>query len=146
MIVTPEDVADIAAAAATEGSRLKPEDRFDLRQELALKLLSRRARPESVKAWALHFASLWVLQFMRDEKLHRELLDEARKTRVIRPYRKDSDWFPTWHAPHADAREFAPFACEGARVMHCSETHSPPDVEEVMAQYLDSKGVWKKDR
>lgn len=114
--LTREDLSTIDDVVRTVGERLRYEDRFDLRQDLAIKLLNRGARPGDLRGWLRSCAHNWISDFWRVEYQHREMLRWARPT----PYRKAPGcWAPAWYAPHAHAEEFAPLACEGARVIFC---------------------------
>lgn len=140
------DLEHIEYAVRVEAYFLSPEDRFDLRQELVIKLLERKEPPEDAKNWLLTCAKNWVANFLRDEKRRRELLSEMKKTGALRPLRQGECWEPKWYAPSKTAQEYSPFACAGARLMHCSETPSCRNhYENLLVQYLDFIRVWKKD-
>lgn len=117
MNLSRDDIDQIAAAANAVGYSLNPEDRFDLKQEIAIKLLQIPA-PQSVHAWSLKFARDWVANLLRDRRIRRELLEEGKPRGAVQTYRKGPNWSPTWYPPHPDAQQFAPFAMETARVMY----------------------------
>lgn len=116
--MSAKDVDKIDAAVFAHGGALKPEDRFDLRQAIALKLLERRPEGD-VGAWARVFARDWVRDFLRGEAQERAVREAVRVRAPVPGWRRDGNWLPTWYPPCEGAKEFAPFACEGARVMHC---------------------------
>jgi hypothetical protein len=114
-----KELGDIEAALASVGDMLRalsPEARWEirqeLRQELAVKLLSKSLGIDGLRSAARN----WLLDHFRGEARRRE----AEKTIASggRPYRQGPNWHPSWYPPHRDAREFAPFACHGARMMH----------------------------
>ena len=112
------DVEDIAAAVEAVRHRMPPEDRFDLRQDLAIKLLTLKTRPKSVRNWARECAFNWAVNQARDEENRRKLRVDA-KDGVSRPYRQNREiWQPKWYPPSKGAVEFAWWACDGARMMH----------------------------
>jgi DNA-directed RNA polymerase specialized sigma24 family protein len=116
MKLSAEDVKAIDAAVASVAHRLQPEDRFDLRQELALRLLSRERRPGNVREWLREAAHGWTVDFLRSATKQRELLHELHEFGGG-PYRRGAEWRPTWYPPHPDAVEGPWLACEGARLM-----------------------------
>ena len=109
------DLDHIDRVVRDVGKRMRREDRFDLRQELALKLLTRTAPPYDVFGWLRACAHNYVTDFWRAERNHMES-----RTSAPKPFKQDAaSWWPKWYAPHDDAEEFAPFACAGARVIVC---------------------------
>jgi len=133
--MTPEDMGAIDAAVSVVRHRLNAEDRFDLRQELAVKLLERPPREGSdVRAWLRECALNWTADFLRNEAKHREILEEMKHSRTVRPMKQGENWVPTWYAPHRDAVEHAWFACDGARMMQVKAARPVlGDVEKAMA-------------
>lgn len=116
MSLTRSEIETIDVVVRTVGERLRYEDRFDLRQDLAIKLLARRDRPEDVRGWLRACAHNWISDFWRDDFRRRELVRFGNHM----PYRKTpAHWEPAWYAPHHQAEQYAPLACEGARVIFC---------------------------
>lgn len=148
MKLSTDDLKDIDSAVDAVRDRLHPEDRFDLRQDLTIKLLVRRARPTSVRAWARESAFNWAARASRDALLSREILKELHLSGGVgRGYRKGPNWEPEWFPPHPNASEGDWLACAGARLMRVKPaqvTHR--DEEKKMAQMLDSKGVWRSGK
>lgn len=138
------DLDAIDSAVASVASKLTPEDRFDLRQELAIKLLllspAEHDDLKSVTAWARTTARNWMLNLVRDANEHRKLLKELHAGMKSGPGRKGLNWQPTWYAPHEHAQEFAPFACTGARVMHAKSAapSTRNTVEDALIAAIDS--------
>lgn len=139
--MTPQDLLDIAVVVRAQRG-ITPEDRWDLRQEIALRLWQATERPASVPAWALKIAADMTRDLVRDRRLHRELADELRDS-PGRPYRRDpSVWEPAWYKPHPDAEALAPFVCGGARLMHVgggSEGGKPNTVHDALVSYIASR-------
>lgn len=118
--LSADDLKSIDAAVASVADRLQPEDRFDLRQELAIKLL-KHYPTGNVRAWLRTCALNWTANFVRDEATHRQMLYELGNGLAVPGCRRGPEWSPTWYPPHRDAKEHAPFACKGARVMTCKQ-------------------------
>jgi hypothetical protein len=83
--LTPEQLADIDHAVRVAGRPLTPEQRFDLRQELALRFLE---HPPSTnpRAWLFEVARNIVRDQIEDDKTHRELLRHWYELAAQRPY------------------------------------------------------------
>jgi hypothetical protein len=120
--MTPADLAAVKAAVSAASDLLRDvspaERRFELRadlsQELAIKLW-RGASREKLGITARN----WVRNWKRNEATQLATLRELHVTAGLGA----SNTGPTWHAPHPDAAEYAPFACEGARVMSVHDSH-----------------------
>lgn len=135
--MTPEQLAAVADAVDSVADRMSPEDRWDLRQEIALKLIELETPPENLAAFARECARNRVYNLKRDEVARRELERVYGANRSSPPYFHDSDWEPTWYPPCPGAKEFAPFACSGARVMTVKETRSYQDVELALVGFIN---------
>ena len=118
MSLSPDDLKSIDAAVASVADRLQPEDRWDLRQELAIKLL-KHYPSGNVRAWLRTCALNWTANFARGEATYRQMIFEAGTGMAVPGCRRGPEWSPTWYPPHPDAKEFAPFAMKDARVMAC---------------------------
>jgi hypothetical protein len=118
--VTDSELAQVNGAVDAFKGPLSPEDRFDLRQELVIKLLRIEA-PPNVFAWAAVAAKNWVFNLRRDREAQLEILRDAHRLGSFPSYRKGENWRPSWYPPHPDAREFAPFAMREARMMYVSK-------------------------
>jgi hypothetical protein len=137
----PEQRDALEYAVTAVGATLSPERRWDLRQDLALTLLeSDVAKISNVRSWLLTCARNRLASEARDESRRREILEEAHDLGAPRGYRMG----PTWHPPHEGAERFAPFACKGARVMHCRRPVVVRDVESALADWIDNGGTGLK--
>ncbi len=74
MIPTDDEIKQ-AVRDACRGRQVSPEDRFDLQQDLALKLLEHN-EPEKRSGWIRTVARNLVSDFVKEQALHREL-DQA---------------------------------------------------------------------
>lgn len=110
----PEQHEAIEHAVRVAGARfrLNPEDRWDLRQELALKLLECQARISNVEAWLCRVALNSAANFARDEARRRELRDEARR------------------------RDTCP---RGARILDCEPWGLPGNPEAALIECIDER-------
>jgi hypothetical protein len=140
--MTSDDSLAIDAAVARIRRELRPEDRFDMRQDLHLSLLKRKTRPRDVKKWAHTAALAWLVDFLRSKDREQRMLASLPNPAG---YRVGKNWAPDWYPPHADAQQNAPFACRGARVMHVKPGGRPySDVEKIVVEIVDAKR--KSDR
>lgn len=116
------------------------ERRWDLRQALAEALLTANAEIENFEAWLVTCAKRWIA-----DEVDREARDrEIRSQLPPRRYRRGSNWHPSWYPPHPSAKELAPFACRGARIMHHDrQTAGTVNVEEdrLLARIAASRGT-----
>lgn len=135
--MTPAQRKAIDDAVKSVSDRLSPEDRWDLRQDLAVRILESDTKPEDLPAFARRWAQDAVSNQKRDEAHRRELERVYVANRSSPPYFHDGDWEPTWYPPHPDAKELCPFACLGARVMTVKETRSYQDVELALVGFID---------
>jgi hypothetical protein len=145
--LSTEDLKAIDSAVASVRHRLRVEDRDDLHQELALKLLLAKHRPENVRSWARECACNWVNHLLRDSAKQHGILNSVSNSGSEPPYRRrdKATWRPSWYPPHPSAIEFAWFACDGARVMNVKPTAVAfRHVELAMVQALDSRRVLEK--
>lgn len=115
--ISSEELRLIGLAVASVRDRLGPEERWDLRQELAIKLIEHKPTG-NVGAWLYTCARNWTSNFLRDQSAERRMLAEYRESAAVPGRRSPENWFPTWYPPHPDAVEQAPFSCHGARLMH----------------------------
>lgn len=85
--LTPAHLDAIKHAARVAGARfrLKPEDRWDLRQELAIKLIERHDEISNVEAWLCRAALNYASNSVRDETRRRELREEERQGAAVYP-------------------------------------------------------------
>jgi hypothetical protein len=74
-----------AVRRACTGLSVGPEDRYDLTQDLYLKLLEHGA-PQDLKAWLAKVARNLVSDWLGAEALHRELLEQWYALAADRPY------------------------------------------------------------
>lgn len=73
------DAIKSAVRAACEGRNVSPEARFDLQQDIALKLLEQSEQPANQEAWIRTVAKNLVAEFVRTEATHREILESVRQ-------------------------------------------------------------------
>ena len=125
--IPPEQLAAIDRAVRVVGGRFTPERRWDLQQDLAIKLLTHDA-PPNVEAWCVTVARNLLATEARDEARRLQILRESHDLGAPRGYRRKHH--PTWFSPHPDAEEFAPLACKGARVMQVRAPATDPYLEE----------------
>jgi hypothetical protein len=139
LAIDQRDAIDHAVRVA--GGHLSAERRWDLRQDLALVLCEHRVpHGASLEGWLVVCARNLVADEDRKEARRREILEESHELGGPRTYRKG----PTWYPPHADAEEFAPFACMGARVIHHKRPVCLVDVETAFAQWIDAGGSGRR--
>lgn len=137
------DLEAINGAVARIRKELRPEDRFDMRQDLHLSLLKRKTPPRNVQKWAHAAALAWLVDFLRKCERERRLLSSLPNPAG---YHVGDNWAPDWYPPHPDAEQYSPFACQGARVMHVKAGSRPfSDVEKVMVQVVDAKRKSERD-
>jgi|HubBroStandDraft_4_1064222.scaffolds.fasta_scaffold294010_2 hypothetical protein len=91
--------------------------RQDLRQELAIKLFQKSIDVSKLRTAAKN----WLLNEFRNRTNRRELEAEYVASEGKR-YRTGENWEPAWYPPMEGAEEHAPFACHGARCMHCKKS------------------------
>lgn len=137
----PEHLAAIDRAVRVVGVKFSPERRWDMRQDLALKLLTYRGKPiANVEAFLIKIARDLVFDAQRDEA-YRCRAEDVHATGGKPGYRLGPIRRPTWFPPHEDAEEFAPLACKGARVMQVDsgDYGSGNDREDEMIARIDDQ-------
>ena len=125
--ITPAERTAIKRAVEFAGRWLPEHERDDIRQELAIKLVTASEPIENVSAWARACAPLMVAGLKREEARRRDI--ETQHAAGAGRYRTGPNWTPNWYPPHATACEFAPFACAGARMMHRKKQNGSTDAE-----------------
>lgn len=128
--MTPADVAIVdTAVRAVEALRERPEDRWDLRQELCLAVLEGRLTMAGVHQGA----QLRGKQLVRDEAHHRAA-ERASARGTAKLMKTGPIWKPTWFPPHKKAVEFAWLACDGARLMHVKAVSRTSQVKKTSSE------------
>jgi hypothetical protein len=113
--VTRRQYAVIRRAVDRACPKLRPEERFDIRQEVALEFLTESRPIPNLKAWAFRVAHNKGANQARDEQNDRKLF--AVWLRNEPRYRTGPNWEPTWYPPDAGgaAKQYAPLAMPEAR-------------------------------
>lgn len=136
-----EDAEAIRRAVEGYARRLSPEDRWDVRQEVSTRLAARKARPESIYAWAVSATRAVLHELTESDRKYQDYVQNhtAPTCGGRKGYgRRNENWAPTWYPPHPDAQEYAPFAMSEARVMHLRPSHSRRNVEDVRIAIVDA--------
>lgn len=120
MKVGPSELKAVREAVRAQFSRprknLLDSDRGDVYQDLVIELLKCSSPPEKLQGWLYVVAGNLVADLVADRERFSKALAEMSK---LPPYVRDcAIWEPSWYPPHAEATEYPPFACEGARLMH----------------------------
>jgi hypothetical protein len=120
----PEHIAAIDHAVRVAGGGLSPERRWDMRQDLALKLLTNDV-PKNVKAWCVTCAQHLVTDAQRDEA-YRRRAEDVHTSGAKGGYRKG----PIWRKPD-------PLAWTTTTCVKRSTTL--PDVESALIETIDER-------
>lgn len=76
------------AVRRESGSKITPEDRFDLSQEIALRLSTRKTQPKNLQGWAREVARNLAHNLRRTRRREREALQQKHKLGELAPYRR----------------------------------------------------------